>query len=130
MDYEVTIKGELPKGAKIAKIDGTEATKFSEKDKFKIMLPKDKLTKDGEFTLNIKTEVKTKPVLYGASPSSDWQNYALTAYLFEDATSEYKDTYKKIEKPEEPEKPKTPTPETPKQEIKKEEAKILPVTGM
>ena len=129
LDYEIEVKGTLPEGSKITKLDGTETSKFSEKENFKIMLPKEKLTEDGKFTLNIKTEVKTKPVLYGASPSADWQNYALTAYMFEDATNKYTDTYTKIEKPKEPEKPKTP--ETPKiQKEITEEVKILPVTGM
>ena len=122
-EYEITISEEAPEGTKITSVDGDEVTKFSSNDKFKIMLPKDKLTSDGSFTLNIQTEVKTKPVIYGAAPNADVQNYALTAYMYEDATCTYEDTYTKIEKPKE-EVPKKEMPEQPK------EAKILPVTGM
>lgn len=134
-NYEIAIKGTLPKESKITNLDGTETTKFSRDDKFKIMLLKEYLDEDGSFTLNLKTELKTKPVLYGASPNADWQNYALTAYMFEDASNEYIDTYEKIEKPKEPEIQKTPeipkTAENPKiQKEKPEEVKILPITGM
>lgn len=132
VDYDITITDGMPEGGKLTKLDGTESTKFSNKEKFKIILPKDKLKKDGEFTLDIKTEVKTKPVLYGASPNADWQNYALTAYVLEDAESTFKDTYTKIEEPEKPSEPEKPTtPEKPLEPEKPtERVKILPVTGM
>lgn len=126
LDYEIEVIDEMPEGSKIVKVDGTESKKFSSKEKFKVMLLKDNLTKDGKFKLNIKTEVKTKPVIYGASPNAEWQNYALTAYMYEDCKTVLEDTYKKQEKPKVPEKPKTP--ETPKSEEPK--VKILPVTGM
>lgn len=130
-DYEITINDGMPEGGKITKLDGIESTKFSSKEKFKIMLPKEKLIEDGEFTLSVKTEVKTKPVLYGASPNAEWQNYALSAYMLEDAEATFKDNYKKIEKPEVPEEPKKPEkPTVPEAKKTPDEIKILPVTGM
>ena len=116
LDYEVEISENIPKGTKIINLEGEETTKFSSNQKFKIMLPKDKLEKDGDFIIHIKTELKTKPVLYGASPNSSWQNYALTVYMYEDADATLVDTYKKIDET------KTSTA--------KEKVKILPITGM
>lgn len=125
LDYEIEVKGEMPEGSKITKLDGTENKKFSSNEKFKIMLLKESLVEDGNFQLNVKTEVKTKPIIYGASPNASWQNYALTAYMYEDAQTIYEDTYKKQEKPKIPETPKIPEIDNPKEEVK-----ILPVTGM
>ena len=127
MNYEITTIEDMPEGSKITNLDGEEIDKFYGQDKFKIMLLKDKLNNDGTITLNIKTEVKTKPVIYGASPNSEWQNYALTGYMYEDATCKFEDIYRKIEKPEEPE---NITEIVPKPEKKPKESKILPVTGM
>lgn len=125
LEYEVKFAGEIPNGSKITKIDGTEAKVFSAQESFKVMLLKESLTEDGKINLNINTEVKTKPVIYGASPNSSWQNYALTGYMYEDAETTFEDTYKKPEEPEKPEKPVVTQDDRPEKEVK-----ILPVTGM
>ena len=128
LDYEVSLGENVPKGTKLTKNDGTESTYYSNKESFTIKLLKDNLIEDGEFSFEVKTEVKTKPVIYGASPNGEWQNYALTGYMYEDSQIKYVDTYKKIEKPEEPEKPEKPI--ATKVDEPNEEVKILPVTGM
>ena len=129
LDYEISIDGKLPEGSKITKLDGTETTKFSQGEKFKIMLLKDNLNEDGEFKINVNTEVKVKPVIYGGSPNIEFQNYALTAYMYEDAVSTFEDAFTKIEKPEHyKEEPQNPKVTQPEKTIK--EAKILPATGM
>ena len=134
LDYEVKLGKNVPEGTILTKNDGTESGKFSEKESFTIKLLKENLTEDGEISLEIKTQVKTKPVIYGASPNGEWQNYALTGYMYEDSQITYIDTYKKIEKPEEPEEPEeSEKPEktiTPKVDEPVKEVKILPVTGM
>ena len=35
--------------------------------------------------IELETQMYTKPVLYGVSPSSDLQNYALTTFTYEDS---------------------------------------------
>lgn len=128
LDYEIEPEGDMPEGSKITTVDGVETNRFSSNENFKIMLLKDSLTEDGEFAFKVKTEVKTKPVIYGATPNAAWQNYALTGYMYEDAEATYEDSYKKIEKPEEPQQPEEPVAHKKNNPV--EEIKILPVTGM
>ena len=124
LSYEIQFE-DMPQGSKITNINGTETNRFSEGEKFRIMLLKESLNDDGEITLNMKTAVKTKPVIYGASPNSSWQNYALTGYMYEDESIKFSDKYYKIEKPRIPKKPVIP-----EKEEKKNYERILPVTGM
>lgn len=132
LDYEIKLNSILPEESKITGIDGNERFKFNEKEKFKIMLLKNSLTEDGEINISISTEVKTKPIIYGASPNSAWQNYALTGYMYEESNIDYLDKYTKIEKPEKPKEPdEVPEePVVPINEKIEKEVKILPVTGM
>ena len=50
---------------------------------------------NGQFTLNVETQMKTKPVLYGVAPSTEYQDYALTAYTYEQTTGTYSEIYGK-----------------------------------
>ena len=124
-EYDVAIEGDIPEGTKITDIEGNETRTFTMDEKFKVMIRKDKLNKDGAFKLKVQAEIKTKPVIYGASPDANLQNYALTGYMYEDSITNYEDSYKKIEQPEEP-----VIKQTIVKEETKEEVKILPVTGM
>lgn len=134
LDYEIELNSVLPEGSKIVGIDGNEKFRFTENEKFKIMLLKNSLTENGEIQLTITTEAKTKPVIYGASPNSAWQNYALTGYMYEESQTEYLDKYQRIEQPEKPEKPEEPRkpqkPAIPENDKHENEVRILPVTGM
>ena len=124
LDYEIIKTKDMPENTKITNLEGKETTNFTNTEKFKIMLLKDNLNKDGQFSLSVKTEIKTKPVIYGASPNTAWQNYALTGYMYEDTEYTFVDKYNEIEKPKIPEETVTV-----KETIIKE-TKILPVTGM
>lgn len=74
--------------------------------------------------------METKPIFYGKAPSAEYQDYALTAFSYEDIGTEKMEEYKyePIEETPEIEQPE-PEPE-PKPEPVKEEIKRLPVTGM
>ena len=124
LNYEIVKTEDMPEKSKITNIEGKETTSFSYNEKFKIMLLKDNLNKDGQFRLNIKTELKTKPVIYGASPNTSWQNYALTGYMYEETEDTFVEKYKEIKKVEIPEETVTV------KDIIIKETKILPVTGM
>lgn len=77
--------------------------------------------------------METKPIFYGKSPIAEYQDYALTAYSYEDTDIETIEEYNYepiVEVPESvteivPEPEHEQQPEPVKEEIKK-----LPVTGM
>lgn len=124
----------MPEETELTDLEGNVVQEFNSNQKFRITIPKSSLEKSGEFKIKIKTQMETKPVFYGMAPSSDLQNYALTAFSYEDVNTELVQKYEKVEpeipetpeEPEEPEKPEQPkVPDIPKEEIPR-----LPVTGM
>ena len=40
-------------------------------------------------------ELETKPIFFGQAPSEEYQNYALTAFSYEDVNTEKVDKYEK-----------------------------------
>lgn len=127
--YTVQLEGE-PKGTAIVNSEGQEKNEFKSSEKFKILIPTENLEKSGNFKIKIQTQMETKPIFYGKAPSAEYQDYALTAFSYEDIGTEKMEEYKyePIEETPEIEQPE-PEPE-PKPEPVKEEIKRLPVTGM
>lgn len=74
--------------------NGTKITNLSDR-KFKILIPIQSLKESGEFKIKVHTPVESKPVVFGRAPSDNVQNYALTAYSFEDVDSELVQAYEK-----------------------------------
>jgi uncharacterized surface anchored protein len=91
-DYTITAS-EFPEGTIIADTSNNEKSTFSSGEKFKVLIPISSLLNDGNFTLNVKTKLNTKPVIYGKSTLANAQNYALTAYSYEDASGIYEEKY-------------------------------------
>lgn len=95
-EYTVEISGkEIPKGLIVTDENNKIKNTFSANEKFKILIPSSSLNRSGELEINIKTQMGTKPVLYGVSPSNNLQDYALTVYGYEDSTGYYKEEYQK-----------------------------------
>lgn len=90
--YSVQLKNQ-PEGCKITNLDGQEKNEFSSSEKFKISIPIKSLEKSGNFKIYIKTQMETKPILYGKAPNANVQNYALTGYTFEDIEGEFEQQY-------------------------------------
>ena len=86
-----------PKGIKITNLQGQEKNEFNSGENFKILIPIDSLEKSGEFKIKIQTEMETKPIFYGKAPSGELQDYALTAFSYEDVDTELKQNYEKNE---------------------------------
>lgn len=84
---------ELPEGIRIADINNNEKTEFSSEEKFKILIPIKNLTKENNFNIEIQTKINTKPVLYGQAPNTSYQDYALTAATYEDASAKSQDKF-------------------------------------
>ena len=91
------INEELPEGIKITDINNNNRNEFLQNEKFKILIPVKNLTKENNFNIEIKTQINTKPVLYGKAPDAGYQDYALTAATYEDTTGKTQDKYYKNE---------------------------------
>ncbi|MBR3002832.1 MAG: Cys-Gln thioester bond-forming surface protein [Clostridia bacterium] len=85
----------LPDGIKITNLQNKEQKTFNKGEKFKVLIPINTLKNDGEFKLNIKSEMNTKPVLYGKAPNSGLQDYAITTLKYENGSSSIQDNYTK-----------------------------------
>ena len=90
--YSIQLENE-PNGSKITNLDGQEKKIFNSNEKFKISIPIKSLEKSGNFKIYIKTQMETKPILYGKAPNDNVQNYALTGYTFEDIDGELNQKY-------------------------------------
>lgn len=100
--YNIEMSGENISHVQIVNVDNKCANETSSEDfskgtfkkgeKFKVIIPITELENSGEFTLRATAELKTKPVFYGESPNSNWQNFALTggSYELTDATLKQK----------------------------------------
>lgn len=84
-----------PEGTKVTNLSNQEMNEFGSDRKFKILIPIKSLKESGEFKIKLKTPLESKPVVFGKAPSEDVQNYALTAYSFEDVDKEVVQTYEK-----------------------------------
>lgn len=91
------LEAELPEGIKITDINNNSKNEFSPNEKFKILIPIKNLTKEASFNINVKTKINNKPVLYGKAADSSYQDCALTAATYEDATGSSQDKYYKNE---------------------------------
>ena len=86
-----------PNGCKITNLENQEKSEFNSSEKFKISIPIKNLEKSGEFKIKIKTQMETKPIFLGKAPSEDLQDYALTAFSYEDVEGELIQKYGKNE---------------------------------
>ena len=99
LNYEIsiskTLNNELPEGVRITNLKNEDKTLFNKGEKFKILIPIKSLNKDGNFNINVKSKLKTKPVIYGTAPSSNLQNYALTMFQYENSDGVIEENYLK-----------------------------------
>ena len=91
--YVTDENGQEVEGLKITDETNKEKEEFNSNEVFKILIPIKQMTEDKTIKIQIETKVETKPILYGKAPSSNLQDYALTASTYEDGTGEAKDYY-------------------------------------
>ena len=99
-NYKVTIEkgnNELIEGIKITDSNNQIKKEFNPNERFKILIPIKYLNEKGDFKIHIQTRVKTKPVLYGASETPGYQDYALTGATYEDSIEDIVDEYSENE---------------------------------
>lgn len=88
---------DLPEGIKITDINNNEKSEFLPNEKFKILIPIKNMADDNTFKIKVQTKIKNKAVLYGMTTKAGYQDYALTAAMYEDAKGEAEENYFKNE---------------------------------
>lgn len=85
--YEVSLNNLEIENVKITDEENNEKSEFNAGEKFKVLIPISEMDKAGEFEIEVTADMKTKPILYGKSPNSSLQSYALAAgdYEYENA---------------------------------------------
>ena len=99
-NYKVKVSDENGKsieGVKVTDENNQEKQEFYPNEIFKVLIPIKSMTEDKKIKIDIETKIETKPILYGKAPSSDLQDYALTAATYEDGTGNAEDRYTKNE---------------------------------
>lgn len=76
-NYEIISTQNFPEGSIITDLTNNQKTNFSNGEKFKILIPKDKITSDIKGTINIQGRCETYPIFYGESEKEGYQNYAV-----------------------------------------------------
>lgn len=77
----------------VTDLNNNPKNNFNSNENFKILIPISNIKDSGKFKINIKTEIDTKPVIYGEAPSDDVQNYVLTGYIYEDKDKQIIEEY-------------------------------------
>ena len=93
--YNIELNDKTIEDIKVTDINGKNKNSFGIGEKFKIMIPIQKMTSDGKFTICAKASLETKPVVYGSTNLPGTQDYALTGYMFEEVETSFKDEYSK-----------------------------------
>lgn len=90
--YSVQLETEM-ENMIITDLNNNPKNNFNSNENFKILIPISNIKDSGTFKINIKTEMNTKPVIYGEAPSDDVQNYVLTGYIYEDKDKQIIEEY-------------------------------------
>lgn len=92
-NYKISLTEQKIDGIKITNLENKETNEFTPNEDFKVLIPIKNMRESGAFKLSITGDVKTKPILYGVSPDSNYQNYALSTEEYEIGTGEKTDQY-------------------------------------
>ena len=76
-NYDIISTQNFPEGSIITDLTNNQKTNFSKGEKFKILIPKDKITSDINGIINIQGRCETYPIFYGESGVEGYQNYAV-----------------------------------------------------
>lgn len=90
-NFEVKINGILPEGSILTDEQNNLRNSFKINEKFKILIPIDKLKENINFSINVKADLETKPVVYGKTNIPETQNYAIAGYMNEPSETNYEE---------------------------------------
>lgn len=89
--FTLELSGDLPDGSKLVNETGEEKTEFKLEEKFKIIVPLDKIDEIYNFSLKATSTLKTYPILFGKSTIDQKQDYALVGETDETLTCNLSD---------------------------------------
>ncbi|MCL2383555.1 MAG: prealbumin-like fold domain-containing protein [Oscillospiraceae bacterium] len=91
--YSVQLTGNVPEGAIITDLQNNYRSAFYAGEQFKVLIPKENIgsniwNPDGVtwssqyigFDINVTAYLQNNPILWGAAPRADWQDYALITF--------------------------------------------------
>lgn len=86
--YEISKTEGMPEGSYLIDADGNKTTKFKQGQNFKVIIPKDKMSKDISINITAKAECKAYVILEGKTTVTKTQNYVVTAGELATATTQ------------------------------------------
>lgn len=87
-NYEISKTEGMPEGSYITDIDDNKTTKLEQGQNFKLIIPKEQMTKDISIKITVKAECKSYVILEGKTTVTKTQNYVVTAGEMATATTE------------------------------------------
>ena len=86
--YDIKSVSGLSNGEILTDVDGNLKTSFNSGENFKIKIPKENLTSDKNYNIQIETKLKSYPLYYGKTRITGTQNYLLTANSYQNISAE------------------------------------------
>lgn len=95
-EYEINIQNNKEGTIKVLDINGNLTNKVKE-NRFKISVPITSMQNDEKIPITVKAKLATYPILYGKSPDSTLQSYALAGEIYETGEGRIETNYYKNE---------------------------------
>ncbi len=92
-NYKIELQGTIPDGTIITDLNNNIIDSFKIGEEFKILIPIENLLKNDNFTIIAKSNLETKPVIYGKTTVANTQNYALTGMVYEEKDASFEEQY-------------------------------------
>ena len=93
--YRIELEGDLPEGISVTDMNNNLSQEFKVGTGFKIIIPIQNLSEDGNFEIKAVSSIESKPIVYGATSIPGTQDYALTGYAYEESISNLSQEYLK-----------------------------------
>ena len=84
--YKIENIKNLPEGSFISDLSGNDVLEFKSNEHFLVNIPKDSLSADLCYEIEVVAKCETYPVFYGVAPSADLQDHAITYSKYGDFT--------------------------------------------
>lgn len=86
--YDIKSVSGLSNGEILTDVNGNVKTSFNSGENFKIKIPKENLTSDKNYNIQIEAKLKSYPLYYGKTRITGTQNYLLTANSYQNISAE------------------------------------------